>query len=148
MSDVRITHIGGPTALIEVGGWRLLTDPTFDAPGRKYNFGWGTSSHKVDGPAIAAEDIGPVDAVLLSHDHHDDNLDAGGRAFLSLVPQVLTTVAGAGRLGGTALGLEPWTTVALPRPDGSTLAVTAVPAQHGPDGSGLRRHRDGAGQVR
>jgi L-ascorbate metabolism protein UlaG (beta-lactamase superfamily) len=28
---VRITHIGGPTALIEVGEWRLLTDPT-EAP--------------------------------------------------------------------------------------------------------------------
>jgi hypothetical protein len=27
----RITHIGGPTALIEVDGWRLLTDPTFPA---------------------------------------------------------------------------------------------------------------------
>jgi hypothetical protein len=27
---VRITHIGGPTALIEVGEWRLLTHPTFD----------------------------------------------------------------------------------------------------------------------
>ena len=34
VSGVRITHIGGPTVLIEVGGWRLLTDPTFDAPGR------------------------------------------------------------------------------------------------------------------
>ena len=33
--------IGGPTALIEVGGWRLLTDPTFDPPGRQYTFGWG-----------------------------------------------------------------------------------------------------------
>lgn len=30
MKDVAITHIGGPTALIEVGGWRILTDPTFD----------------------------------------------------------------------------------------------------------------------
>jgi L-ascorbate metabolism protein UlaG (beta-lactamase superfamily) len=29
---VRITHIGGPTALIEVGEWRLLTDPTFAPP--------------------------------------------------------------------------------------------------------------------
>ena len=34
--DVRITHIGGPTVLIEVGGWRILTDPTFDPPGRRY----------------------------------------------------------------------------------------------------------------
>ena len=36
----RITHIGGPTVLIQFGGWRLLTDPTFDPPGQKYNFGW------------------------------------------------------------------------------------------------------------
>ena len=27
-----VTYIGGPTALIDVGGVRLLTDPTFDAP--------------------------------------------------------------------------------------------------------------------
>ena len=36
MKDVRVTHIGGPTVLIEVDGWRLLTDPTFDPAGRKY----------------------------------------------------------------------------------------------------------------
>ena len=29
MTTTRITHIGGPTTLIEVGRWRLLTDPTF-----------------------------------------------------------------------------------------------------------------------
>jgi hypothetical protein len=28
--SVRLTHIGGPTVLIEVEGWRPLTDPTFD----------------------------------------------------------------------------------------------------------------------
>ena len=43
MSDVRVTHIGGPTVLLEIGGWRLLTDPTFDAAGGDYKFGWGTS---------------------------------------------------------------------------------------------------------
>ena len=53
MSTVRITHIGGPTALIEIGGWRLLTDPTFDPPGRRYFFGWGTMSRKLSGPAVA-----------------------------------------------------------------------------------------------
>jgi L-ascorbate metabolism protein UlaG (beta-lactamase superfamily) len=30
---VSITLIGGPTALIEIDGFRLLTDPTFDGPG-------------------------------------------------------------------------------------------------------------------
>jgi L-ascorbate metabolism protein UlaG (beta-lactamase superfamily) len=79
---VRLTHIGGPTVLIQVAGWRLLTDPTFDPPGRKYSFGWGTSSVKLAGPAIGASDVEPIDAVLLTHDHHDDNLDPAGRALL------------------------------------------------------------------
>ena len=37
--DVNLTHIGGPTVLIEVGGWPLLTDPTFDPPGQSYGAG-------------------------------------------------------------------------------------------------------------
>jgi hypothetical protein len=52
VSAVRLTHVGGPTVLIETGGWRLLTDPTFDDPGRRYAFGWGTLSRKLTGPAI------------------------------------------------------------------------------------------------
>lgn len=32
MSSLTMTLIGGPTALIEIDGFRLLTDPTFDAP--------------------------------------------------------------------------------------------------------------------
>ena len=63
----RITHICGPTVLLEVDGWRLLTDLTFDPPGRRYGFGWGSSSHKLTGPSIAPADLGPIDAVLLSH---------------------------------------------------------------------------------
>ena len=57
MSTITFTHIGGPTTLIEVEGWRILTDPTFDAPGRTYKFGWGTSSRKTTGPAIPASEI-------------------------------------------------------------------------------------------
>ena len=29
-----ITNFRGPTALIEIGAWRLPTDPMFDPPGR------------------------------------------------------------------------------------------------------------------
>jgi L-ascorbate metabolism protein UlaG (beta-lactamase superfamily) len=97
MTNVRLTHIGGPTTLIEVDDWRLLTDPTFDNPGERYNFGWGASSRKVTGPAIAASDLGPIDAVLLTHDHHGDNLDVAGRALLPSVGVVVTTTSGARR---------------------------------------------------
>jgi len=125
---LRLTHIGGPTVLIEAGGRRLLTDPTFDAPGRRYTFGWGSSSRKLAGPAIAAADVGPLDAVLLSHDHHGDNLDDAGRALLPGAGAVVTTVAGAKRLGGGARGLAPWETAVL---DGG-IRVTATPCRHGP----------------
>jgi L-ascorbate metabolism protein UlaG (beta-lactamase superfamily) len=132
VNDLAVTHIGGPTALIEVGGWRILTDPTFDAPGRRYAFGWGTSSRKLTGPAIAASDVGRIDAVLLTHDHHDDNLDAAGRALLPSSGVVVTTASGAGRLGGGARGLIDWETTLLEAPGRPAIEVTATPCRHGP----------------
>lgn len=132
VSDVRLTHIGGPTLLIEVAGWRLLTDPTFDAPGRRYAFGWGTSSRKLAGPAIAATDLGAIDAVLLTHDHHGDNLDPAGRALLPAAGTVVTTTPGAARLGAGARGLDPWQVTRLEAPGRPAIEITATPCRHGP----------------
>jgi L-ascorbate metabolism protein UlaG (beta-lactamase superfamily) len=132
MNAVRITLIGGPTVLIEVDDFRLLTDPTFDEPGA-YKLPHVTLE-KTAGPALSADQIGAVDAVLLSHDQHSDNLDNSGRAFLPRADRVLTTVAGAKRLGGRVDGLAPWATVVLTRPDGRRLQITATPARHGPAG--------------
>ncbi len=135
VTSLRVTHIGGPTTLIEVEGWRLLTDPTFDPPGRKYHFGWGSSSRKVVGPAVEASDIGPVDAVLLTHDHHPDNLDDEGRKLLPSADVVVTTVSGAKRLGGNARGLAAWDATRLESPGRPPIDVTATPCRHGPPGS-------------
>ncbi|HEX6391280.1 MAG TPA: MBL fold metallo-hydrolase [Solirubrobacteraceae bacterium] len=129
---MEITYIGGPTALLEIGGLRILTDPTFDPAGKRYWFGWGTQSRKLQGPAIAPGDVGAIDAVLLSHDHHDDNLDATGRTLLPAARQVITTEAGAARLGANALGLPPWASATVRGDDGFELRVTATPARHGP----------------
>ena len=132
LDDVRFTHVGGPTVLIEVGGWRLLTDPTFDAPGQRYGFGWGSWSRKLAGPAIAADDLLPLDAVLLTHDHHDDNLDPAGRALLPSAGTVVTTEPGARRLGMSARGLRPWATTRLEAPGKPAIEITATPCRHGP----------------
>jgi L-ascorbate metabolism protein UlaG (beta-lactamase superfamily) len=129
---ISITLIGGPTALIEIDGFRLLTDPTFDAP-RAYQLPH-VKLEKTVGPAIKPDKIGPVDAVLLSHDQHSDNLDESGRDFLKGVKRVLTTEAGAKRLGGQVEGLAPWAVTQLKDGDGNTLTVTATPARHGPAG--------------
>lgn len=128
---VRITHIGGPTALIEIGRLRLLTDPAFDPAGSQYEFGTHIST-KTTSPARDVTEIGPIDAVLLSHDHHIDNLDRSGRAFLSEARQVLTTPAGAQRLGAGVQGVATWKTVELQGADGQRVVVTATPARHGP----------------
>lgn len=129
---VSITLIGGPTALIEIDGFRLLTDPTFDAPG-DYQLPH-VKLEKLTGPAVSAEAIGEVDAVLLSHDQHSDNLDNSGRVFLTQAKRVLTTEIGAKRLGGHAEGFAPWEVTELTGPNGHSLTVTATPARHGPAG--------------
>ncbi|MEU0567765.1 MBL fold metallo-hydrolase [Nonomuraea sp. NPDC005983] len=126
---MEIRYVGGPTAVLDLGGLRLLTDPTFDPPG-DYPIGDRALS-KTGGP----EEVGAVDAVLLSHDQHPDNLDRAGRAFLASAPVVLSTGSAAERLGDPVQALPNWTHVDLPRPDGGTLRITGVPAQHGPDGS-------------
>lgn len=131
----KITYIGGPTAIIEVGPIRLLTDPTFDPAGGKYSFGFGTGSRKTQGPAIEPAGLGPLDAILLSHDQHDDNLDRRGREVLSMARQVLTTVSAERRLGENAVGLRTWETARVVAPDGMALTVTATPARHGLPGS-------------
>lgn len=132
MSAPSITLIGGPTALIEAGGFRFLTDPTFDAPG-EYQLPHVTLK-KMSKPALSADEIGTIDAVLLSHDQHSDNLDNSGRAYLAKADRVFTTVAGAQRLGNHVEGLGPWQTTRLTKPDGASVVITATPARHGPAG--------------
>ncbi|WP_394553234.1 MBL fold metallo-hydrolase [Agromyces sp. MMS24-JH15] len=140
-----LTHIGGPTLLIELEGWRILVDPTFDPPGRRYSFGWGTSSVKTEGPTVPLDELGPIDVVLLSHDQHADNLDDAGRKMLPDAGVVITTAAGASRLRAGGLtsvhGLHAWETATVePRegesgPEGGErqqLTVTATPGRHGP----------------
>ncbi|MFF9689797.1 MBL fold metallo-hydrolase [Streptomyces sp. NPDC014623] len=123
---------GGPTALFEYGGLRVLTDPTFDGPGdHPAPAAVLTKTAAADG---SPADLGRVDVVLLSHDEHADNLDTSGRALLTDVPLTLTTPGGGERLGEAATGLADWQSIELERRDGGpgTVTVTGVPAIHGP----------------
>lgn len=131
-AEVRLTYIGGPTAVVEAGGLRLLTDPTFDPAGTEYPTPAYTL-RKTQSPARGTAEIGAIDAVLLSHDHHFDNLDHAGRQFLSSVPMTFTTVAGAQRVGGGAVPLAPGQST-MCRGAAGEGRITATPARHGPAG--------------
>ena len=128
-----VTYVGGPTVILEIGGLRLMTDPTLDPAGVSFEINGKPGYSKLAGPAPV--DIGEIDIVLLSHDQHGDNLDHAGRELLPAVGVVLTTVAGAHRLGGNAKGLAPWESVSYKSPEGDEIVITGTPARHGPAGS-------------
>ena len=127
--SLAVTLTGGPTAVLELGPLRLLVDPTFDPPG-DYALGGGRVLTKTAPAALPADGVGAVDAVLLSHDQHPDNLDTSGRALLADAPLVLTTALAAERLGGTARALGVGETVPV-----GPAQVTGARAEHGPAGA-------------
>jgi L-ascorbate metabolism protein UlaG (beta-lactamase superfamily) len=130
-NSISVIYIGGPTAILQIGGLRLMTDPALDPAGSRYQAGT-FSVHKTAGPAKAATDN--VDIVLLTHDQHMDNLDHAGRALVDKVSRTYTTVEGARRLGGTSTGLSPWQTDTVLAPNGTEITITATPGRHGPAG--------------
>ncbi|MEK8104391.1 hypothetical protein NKG94_03045 [Micromonospora sp. M12] len=97
MNKLTIRAIGGPTAVLDYAGLRVVLDPTFDDP-RTYQNGPVTAT-KLAGPTAAPEDIGQADVVLVSHEHHIDNLDISGREYARQARRVFTTTAGLRNLG-------------------------------------------------
>ena len=126
MSRFAVTYIGGPTAVFEYAGLRILTDPTFDEP-QTYADPGSTPLVKTRGPGIALADLGVIDLVLLSHHEHPDNLDVSGATLLT--GGVVSTPEAARDLPGV-IGLAPWEKVTI-----GHVTITAAPALHGPVGS-------------
>lgn len=132
-SEVTITYVGTATSILEIDGITFLTDPYFSPEGTEWDVGIATlASHYT--PALALQDLPPIDAVLLSHEDHPDNLDDLGRRLLD-GRRVLTTVDGAEKLGPKpgVKGLKPWETTFL-QIGGKKFEVTSTPCQHLPGG--------------
>jgi L-ascorbate metabolism protein UlaG (beta-lactamase superfamily) len=126
---ITFTYVGGPTGVLEYGGLRFLLDPTFDEP-QTYADPGSTPLVKTRGPALGPDAIGRIDVVLASHHEHPDNLDTSGKEFSMAAPLVLSTPEAAADLGEPVVGLAPWQ-----RHTVGEVAVTGMPALHGPPGS-------------
>ncbi|MCO1597453.1 MBL fold metallo-hydrolase [Micromonospora sp. RHAY321] len=124
MNTLTVRTIGGPTAVLDYAGSRIVLDPTFDGP-RTYQNGPVTAT-KLSGPSAPPEDLDQVDVVLVSHEHHIDNLDISGREYARQAQRVFTTKAGAKNLGPRSVGLRPFEHAEV-----GDIRVTAVPALHG-----------------
>lgn len=106
---LKVTHIGTATAILEINGVNMLTDPFFSPAGTSFSL---TSEFSIDvdeDPALRLDQLPVIDAVLLSHEDHPDNLDDLGRRLLD-GRYVFTTVDGAKKLSPRPAvhGLQPW----------------------------------------
>jgi L-ascorbate metabolism protein UlaG (beta-lactamase superfamily) len=67
-SGLRITWVGHSSLLIEIDGRRILTDPVWSD---RVSFSQFFGPKRFFQPPIALEDLPPLDAVIVSHDHYD-----------------------------------------------------------------------------
>ncbi|KAE8408860.1 beta-lactamase superfamily domain-containing protein [Aspergillus pseudonomiae] len=130
---IHITFIGTATAVIEMNGVNFLTDPFFSPAGRVWDLGVALLKVSND-PGLQMNQLPPIDAVLLSHEDHPDNLDDFGRQLLD-GRRVFTTQDGAKNLAprpGVA-GMSPWETKPVYL-NGQRYEITATPCVHMPGG--------------
>lgn len=130
---VEITHIGTATAILSIDGINFLTDPFFSPAGSEWATVPGAPPLKVhDDPAIKMNELPHIDAVLLSHENHPDNLDELGRQLLD-GRHVVTTIDGAKNLAPrpSVLGFKDWEEkdVCI---SGKKFHITATPCKHWP----------------
>ncbi len=95
LNDWRITFINHATVLLQIGPWNLLTDPVWsDRCSPSAHLG----PRRVRLPGLRLEQLPPIHAVLLSHDHYD-HLDLRTLMWLSQRDQVsIVTGLGVGAL--------------------------------------------------
>lgn len=130
-TSAALTFVGTATTVLELGVFRVLTDPNFLRRGQRAYLGKGLWSRRLTEPALNIDQLPTLDAVVLSH-LHGDHFDRVSRRGLDRRPPVLTTPAAARRLdrwGFETHGLDTWETFELRRGD-EELVVTAVPGVH------------------
>jgi len=128
---LRVTWIGHATALLQLPGLNLLTDPIWSDRSSPVGF---AGPRRLVPAALALDALPPIDAVLLSHDHYD-HLDRPtvvalheryGDALTWMTPlRYRRWFAGVGVR--TVVERDWWETAALP---GGAFEAVATPARH------------------
>ncbi|KAF2169072.1 hypothetical protein M409DRAFT_21083 [Zasmidium cellare ATCC 36951] len=151
-SKLTVTHITIATTILNVDGIKFLTDPFFGPQeGSSYDNTAQFEKHHLSnlgltsipppphfvntvGPALRLDELPPIDAILLSHEDHIDNLDSEGRKLLD-GRKVFTTVEGATNLHPSpgVVGIRPWETITS-NIGGKTFRITGTPCKHFPVG--------------
>jgi L-ascorbate metabolism protein UlaG (beta-lactamase superfamily) len=122
---VRVTWVNHATMLVQMDGVNILTDPIWSMRCSPFSFA-GPKRHRP--PGLRFDDLPPIDAVLVSHNHYD-HLDiatlrrlGGARIFTPLGNSALMARHGV----KYATDLDWWQTARV----SDRVTVTLVPSQH------------------
>jgi L-ascorbate metabolism protein UlaG (beta-lactamase superfamily) len=129
-SGLRSTWLGHSTVLIEIDGYRVLTDPVWGPRASPSRF---VGPKRFQPVPVALSELPPVDAVIVSHDHYD-HLDFTTMRLLRKVNAPIVTSLGVGA-HLEAFGIAPerifeldwWESHRVPN---TGLTLTAAPSQH------------------
>jgi N-acyl-phosphatidylethanolamine-hydrolysing phospholipase D len=123
-----ITWVGHSTFLVQIGGYNLLLDPMWSDRASPLSF---AGPRRLVPPAVRFDDLPPIDAVILSHDHYD-HLDAPTvRRLIRRYPAIawlapLGVAAFLRKRGAREVTeCDWWQDTAI-----GPLRLTCVPAQH------------------
>lgn len=128
LGELRVTFVNHSSVLIQIDGINILTDPVWSYRISPVTFA-GPVRHKP--PGLRFEDLPPIDAVLLSHNHYDHlDIDTMRRLAREHRPRIFTALGNSAYLKseniGNALDMDWWDAAPMP----GNLRVTCVPAQH------------------
>lgn len=127
-SGLRTTWLGHSTVLLEIDGFRVLTDPVFGDRASPVRFAGPKRFHPV--PA-RLEELPPVDVVVLSHDHYDHLCRETITALARTAIPIVTPLGVGARLA--QLGVPEARIHELDWDESTNvrgLRITATPCQH------------------
>lgn len=93
VDGLRVTWVGHATVLVQLGGRNFLTDPVWSERCSPFPF---AGPRRVRGPGLRIEQLPPIDAILLSHNHYD-HLDVNTLKALAAhsAPRIYTGLGNA-----------------------------------------------------
>jgi len=129
-----IFFVGTATVILRYAGFTILTDPNFLHQGDHVHLGYGLRSIRKTNPAIAIEELPPLDLVVLSH-MHEDHFDRIAEQKLDKALPIVTTPHAVAKLKqkgfSAARPLKTWETLNVVKDD-IQLRITSMPGRHGP----------------